>query len=191
MRAPIARVLRRARPPSLLRDERGVTAVEFGLVGVPFILLIGAIIEASMLLLAQIAFDNAVDRAGRTVFTGVYLEGAGSVGAATRLVNEICKTALLFNCSTDKVKIEMTTAPTFTEQSASAPYDAKTGTISSSFGDQFKCPKGNEIVTIRAAAVLPRYFSIPSLTAAPLPNNEQLIMSTVIFRAEPFPPGTC
>lgn len=171
------------------RDTRGVAAVEFGLVAVPFLLLLGAIIEAALLILAQQLLDDALDRGGRAVFTGVYQDGAGTKPPAARLVAEMCNGPVLFDCT--KLKVEMTTAATFSANSAAAPYDPKTGTASPTFGTRFACPQGSDIVTIRAAVIIPRFFGFTGIVAAPISASEQMITATTVFRAEPYPVGTC
>ncbi|WP_019905271.1 TadE/TadG family type IV pilus assembly protein [Methylobacterium sp. 77] len=180
-----------ARLRKLSADRRGATAVEFGLVGLPFVLLVGAMLEAFMFTIAQTSFDNALDRAGRAVFTGTFQQGADSTDPAARLIKEMCKDATYFNCSADKIKIEVTAAGMDDEPVACSPYDATSQTISSSFGKKFQCPNGDDIVSICATAAIPRYFPTSKLTLPPLPNNEQMIRSMVVFRAEPYAQGKC
>ncbi|GJE15495.1 hypothetical protein AIGOOFII_0190 [Methylobacterium marchantiae] len=174
-----------------LRDDcHGATAVEFGLVGLLFFGLIAAILEVVMLLLAQLSLDNALDRAGRSVFTGTYQEGASSVNPATRLITELCKGVTLFTCNDQTIKLEMTVSTDYAKAPTS-PYDSTTNTESATFGNKFDCPKGGEIVTIVAAAKLPRYFNYMQVFARPLPDYKQQIQSTILFQAEPYPQGSC
>lgn len=181
---PVAPALRR-----LARDTRGGAAIEFGMVAVPFLLLLGAIIEAGMLILAQQLLDDALDRGGRAVFTGVYQDAAGTKPPVDRLVAEMCRGPVLFDCT--KLKVEMTTASTFSANAAASPYDSTTGTASSTFGTRFTCPQGSDIVTIRAAVVIPRFFGFTGIVALPVSATAQMITATTVFRAEPYPVGTC
>lgn len=172
-------------------NRRGVTAVEFGLISVPFFILLGALIEGAMFMVAQISFDNALDRAARAVFTGTFQQNSNTSNPATRLIQEMCRGATLFNCSTDKIKIEVTAAASSDTPMTCSPYDTATQSIATGFGKKFECPNGDDIVTICAVAAIPRYFPTSKLMLPSLPNNEQMIRSMVVFRAEPYAPGKC
>lgn len=51
-------------------DESGVTAVEFGVLALPFFAIIGAIMQTSVIFLASQVLESAVNDAGRTIRTG-------------------------------------------------------------------------------------------------------------------------
>ncbi|GJD38344.1 MULTISPECIES: TadE/TadG family type IV pilus assembly protein [Methylobacterium] len=172
-------------------DRSGATAVEFGLVGIPFFVLLGAMLEGFMFMVAQVSFDNALDRAARAVFTGTFQQGSNGSDPAARLIQEMCKDATLFTCNAEKIKIEVTTADADDAPVTCSPYDSTSQSISAGFGTKFQCPNGDDIVTICAMAAIPRYFPTSKLTLPPLPNNEQMIRSMVVFRAEPYAQGKC
>ncbi len=52
------------------RDEKGVTAVEFGLLSLPFFAIIGAILETSLIFMASQILDSAVNDSARLIRTG-------------------------------------------------------------------------------------------------------------------------
>ncbi|MGR4862713.1 TadE/TadG family type IV pilus assembly protein [Caulobacter sp. LARHSG274] len=52
------------------RAQDGVTAIEFGLVALPFLVLFFAIIELGLVSLVSITLENAIIDAGRTIRTG-------------------------------------------------------------------------------------------------------------------------
>ncbi|MCJ2083873.1 TadE/TadG family type IV pilus assembly protein [Methylobacterium sp. J-090] len=171
------------------RARNGTTAVEFALVLLPFLMLLGAIFEASLLTLSQQTLSNNLDRAGRAVFTGAFQEGYDGTDAATRFRTALCSGPALFNCA--DVKVEVTTAKTFATISVSDPYDAGAKALSASFGARFQCPAGNDVVTIRAAVVVPRFFTILDLSPRKIGASGQLIVATAVFRAEPYATGRC
>jgi pilus assembly protein Flp/PilA len=149
------------------------------------------LIEGAMLMVAQISFDNALDRAARAVFTGTFQQGSNSSSPAIRLIQEMCRGATLFDCSTDKIKIEVTATESSNTLVTCSPYDNVSQSIATGFGKKFECPNGDDIVTICAIAAIPRYFPTSKLMLPPLPNNEQMIRSMVVFRAEPYAQGKC
>ena len=171
------------------RARDGATAVEFALVALPFLILLCAIFESCLLTFAQQTLNNAVDRAGRQVFTGTFQEGYDGTPAVERFRTALCAGPTLFDCNA--VKLEVTTSQTFAAVAASDPYDANAKALSSSFGARFQCPAGNDVVTIRAAVVVPRFFTILDLSPRKVGAGSQLIVATAVFRAEPYATGRC
>ncbi len=47
------------------------------------------------------------------------------------------------------------------------------------------------MVTIRAAVVVPRFFTILDLSPRKIGTGSQLIVATAVFRAEPYATGRC
>ena len=54
------------------RDERGVTAIEFGMVATPFIALLFAIVETALTLWTTQVLDTGVTNAARRIYTGPF-----------------------------------------------------------------------------------------------------------------------
>jgi Flp pilus assembly protein TadG len=72
------------------RAERGATAVEFALVGMPFLMLIFAIIELGLVFLVSITLETAVTDVGRTIRTGeVQVAGGTAAGFKTAVCNKL------------------------------------------------------------------------------------------------------
>ena len=182
------RRLRRAVQPFRASKE-GTTAVEFALVGMPFFALVCALFEAGLLLLSQQTLDNAMDYAARTVFTGAFQEGYDGTPAADRLRKAVCSQVTTFPCA--DVLIDVTTSSTFAARSLTSPYDAATKSVADGFGKKFQCPMGNDVVTVRAAVTVPRYFGVMDPDVMAIGKTARLIVSTMIFRAEPYAAGKC
>ena len=68
MRGPLASA--KARMRALARDERGVTAIEFGVLALPFFTVIFAILQTAIMFLASQVLDSALEDASRKVRTG-------------------------------------------------------------------------------------------------------------------------
>ncbi|MBX9933230.1 MAG: pilus assembly protein [Methylobacterium sp.] len=167
----------------------GATAIEFGLVGLPFVLLLLVILEASLLLTAQLTFNNAVDRGARQVLTGNFQEKSDGTDPAVRLRKSICEGFVMFSCA--DLKVEVTTSPTYRTPSATNPYDADKKAMAEGFGNRFDCPNGDEIVSIRAATTVSAYLPMVDFTGSKIGTDKQLILATAVFRSEPFGPGRC
>lgn len=175
---------------ALRRHEGGATALEFAMVGMPFLMFIGAILEAGLLVLAQVSLDNALDRGAREVFTGTFQLASDGTDPASRLAKAMCASGpALYSCA--DLKVEVTVSATFASQSLTNPYNALTKSMTQGFGSRFQCPNGNDIVTIRAAATAPHMFAFADLSGRQLANGRQLVMSTLVFKAEPYANGKC
>ena len=65
------------------RNNRGATAVEFGLIALPFLGLIAGLLETGLMMFADSALDQATNRAARMIRTG-QAQQQRSVPAASR-----------------------------------------------------------------------------------------------------------
>src|SRR3954462_13979159 len=82
---------------AFLRDESGVTVVEFGLLAIPFFTIIFAILQTAILFLAMQVLDSAIEDASRMVKTG---RAQGQSYTLTDFRNLMCGyTFNLFDCS--------------------------------------------------------------------------------------------
>ncbi|WP_462120951.1 TadE/TadG family type IV pilus assembly protein [Methylorubrum thiocyanatum] len=164
-------------------------AVEFAVVAMPFLILVAAIFECCLVCLGQLTLDTAMDRATRAVFTGTFQEASDGTDPSERMQKDMCAGFVMFNCA--DLKVEVTTAASFAQSGARDPYDAEGKGLAKDFGSRFDCPGGNDIVTVRAAATVSRFFPFLDLTRRPVGLDRQLIMSTAVFKAEPYADGRC
>jgi Flp pilus assembly protein TadG len=98
----------------LLKNDEGATAVEFGLVALPFLMFIVAVIGFGMFFLNTTWLKYAVDSATRIIRTGE-LGSAGAKGAPITVAefqNRVCDYAApVINCS--KMRVLVTHATTW------------------------------------------------------------------------------
>lgn len=184
LRSLCARMLDRFRS-----DAEGVVAIEFALVAMPFLMLVAAIFECCLVCLGQLTLDTAMDRATRAVFTGSFQEASDGTDPGERMRKDLCVSFVMFNCA--DLKVEVTTAASFAQSGARDPYDPEGKGLAKDFGSRFDCPGGNDIVTVRVATTVSRFFPFLDLTHRPVGHDRQLIMSTAVFKAEPYADGRC
>ncbi|WP_082711570.1 TadE/TadG family type IV pilus assembly protein [Methylobacterium indicum] len=178
-------------------DERGSAAVEFALVALPFLGLVGAIIEVAFQIWAAQNFDRSVQNGVRTVLTGEFqLANAGKTDAATLLSNlraQVCGSAsanvvTVFDCR--KVRIEVATASAFANATPVQPLDTGAGTWSTSFGTNYACAKPGTIIVVTAAVPIPTFFNLLGLATRQFTsgddNGASLLTSTAVLRTEPY-----
>ena len=92
----------------LARDRRGVSAVEFAIVGPLFMLFIGMIFENGILLFQQSILDNATARASRLIRTGqIQLAGTGATSFTTELCTQV---GVIIPCASLQYKVSAAAA---------------------------------------------------------------------------------
>ena len=173
-----------------LADRRGVAGVEFAMLALPFIALLGVVAESGVVVLAQQTLDVSVERGSRLLRTGEFQDRADGSDPAQRLRQLMCGNAgLFFACR--EVRLDVTRADTFKGSQVTEPYDTRTKSVTQNFGTQFQCPTGGDVIAIRAVVPVLRLFSFVDFTGRRLSDNRQLLVSTVIFRAEPYDAKPC
>jgi Flp pilus assembly protein TadG len=183
-------------------DRGGATAVEFAMVAVPFFGLLFAIFETSFVFLAQEGLDAATTTAARQVMTG-QAQGTSTITTAAQFANSlICsptppaKRILpdFINCA--KLIVDVSQASTFANVNVSKSFYTNP-TMNYNPGG------ANCIVVVRVVYPMPVYLSIIAgngLVATGQDNTagqtsyngsmKYIIMSTAVFRNEPFPNTT-
>jgi Flp pilus assembly protein TadG len=175
------------------RAERGVTAVEFGLISLPLLLMTFGILEIALVFMVSAALDTATEQASRQIRTGEFQTSAAKAQADFK--NLVCsRMSWLSSQCAANLWIDVQTFATFNGLANAPPIDAAT----------FKPPAGlcfspglpTDIVLVRANFVWS--LLTPGLNAA-LENmgggsGKRLITSTTAFRNEPYnftpPEGT-
>lgn len=170
-------------------DRRGTAAVEFGMLALPFFSILCVVFQAGLQLVTQQSLDDAVDRASRSLFTGDFQATADGTPSADRMRAIMCKGAVFLSCS--DLKLDVSSSASFGAAAPAEPYDAKAKNWNTAFGKTFGCPSGDAVVTITAAVPVPVYFSVLMPSGAVMPGGRQLLVSTAVFRAEPYPTGAC
>ncbi len=172
-------------------DNRGATAVEFGLVAIPFFTMLAAIIQISFQVWAAQNLDYAVQKASRTILTGSFqVANSGQRDPAIllgRLRDNLCNSGALmpaFDCQS--IKLDVTLSASYGSGSVPSPFDASTGGWSSTAGTQFSCPQPGAIVVVSAAAKFPVFFSVLKLGPNTFADGSRLMQSTAVFRTEPY-----
>lgn len=182
-------------PRRLLGDASGATAVEFGLVAIPFFALLGAIIQIAFMTWAQENLDFTFQRAARAVFTGQFqTANAGSGSTSATLLKQIHDSmcgpsstngaATVYSCS--GLKIDLKLGTNFANSAFSPPVDPSTKTWSTGFGTNYACASPGAIVIATAAVEFPLFFRLWNGGLASFSDGGILLQSTAVFRTEPY-----
>ena len=179
-------------PASLRRDERGTTAVEFGLIAVPFFGLLLAVLQTGLYFFASEALDVAVQDAARNIYTGT-AQTAGVATAAAFSSKYLCPTTggrklpSYIDCT--QLIIDVRSASSFAATDTTSDiYNATT---------QF-CPGApGDIVVVRVIYPLPVLIPVLGRTGSSsvgvlrtgMVNNggwKQILLGTAVFQNEPY-----
>jgi Flp pilus assembly protein TadG len=162
-------------------DRRGVAAVEFALIALPFFVLTFGLVEIVLVFILSTTLDYGVQEAARRVRTG---ELQASAGNLAKFKLAVCgELYALMDCDA-KLTLDVRKLDNFAASGGvGSPIDA--GEVKkASFG--FDPGGANEIVMVRAFY---EWDLVTPIISAPLSNlsgNRRLIVSTATFRNEPF-----
>lgn len=144
------------------KDRRGIAALEFGMVSIPFLGLLCAIFETAFVYYNHVLFDNAVANVARQILVGQYSTSAQaasdfktSTGANGYSMCGAHGLPSYFNCDNVILNITTPSADTFSSLS---------GTISNSFinhpSSNITVPPAGSIVVLQAYYPMPIYLSV-------------------------------
>lgn len=164
-----------------LRQPSGATAVEFGLIAVPFFFLKFAIIETALIFWAGQMLDTGVSEAGRQIRTGqVQAAGVDAEGFRAIMCEEI---GVLFDCG-ERMAVDVQRVARFDAVDLSRPPVNDDGEFTGAFG--FDPGQRNETVIVRVFYRWPVLFNFFGVDAADIGGRQRLLSSTTAFRNEPF-----
>lgn len=166
-----------------VRDERGVTVVEFALLAVPFFAVIGAILETAMILLASAVLDAAVHDANRLILTG---QAQASGFDVEDFREAVCDhTFGLLTCS--GIHLRVAPISDFTSASAAPPVDINcTETCDWTAPQVFTPGQRESVMMVQAYYKWPTLLNFANFTFANLGDNTRLLAAVRVFRNEPF-----
>jgi Flp pilus assembly protein TadG len=182
------KLLRRLMAPAISRgrafsrDERGVTAVEFAILALPFFTMVFAILETAMVFFATQVLDSAVEDASRMVKTG-RAQSSGYDLAAFRTL--MCGyTFNLFDCSA--IKLQIKPIANFTSTTTSLPPVTCSPTCELTVPEEFTPGSGRQVIQVTAYYRWPLIVTLPYFNIRNQSDNYRLLMATRVFRNEPF-----
>lgn len=184
----IGRALLPRRRCGFLRDERGVTVVEFGLLAVPFFSIVGAILETSVVFLSGQILDSAVQDVSRLIRTG-QAQQAGMTPAQFK--QDVCDRlfGLFTNC--DGLHVEVQVIDNFNAASMTPPVNWSCDEDDDGCSDwtrpeTFTPGQGSSIVAVQVYYQWPVILPLGSLGMGNLPDGKRLMGAATVFRNEPF-----
>jgi Flp pilus assembly protein TadG len=159
-------------------DEDGVTAIEFGMLALPFFALLMALIETSLMFFAGQVLESSVDDVARKIRTGQLDQSL----TADQLRIEVCDAAaLLFNCG--DINIDMKVVATYADLGdMPEPKDGEIDPADFSF-----TPAGpQQIVMVTVVTEWPVFTNYLQSYFSELDNGNAVLNAVAVFRTEPY-----
>ncbi|WMT87421.1 pilus assembly protein [Pelagibacterium sp. 26DY04] len=173
---PLTRLARR-----FARSDRGVTAIEFALVGPVFFAIIGATIETALVFFAGYALDTAVIDSSRLIRTGQL----SRVASAEDYRREVCGRLYgMFDC--DQLRIAVTEINDFADFSPSDPIEQASGAWVMSVDQPLPAFAGSKNYIIEAYYKWPTIMNVPGLNAGQMADGKRLLATSHVIQTEPF-----
>ncbi|WP_237154055.1 TadE/TadG family type IV pilus assembly protein [Oryzibacter oryziterrae] len=166
--------------PAFLRSKKGTTAVEFGILAVPFVLIIYFVLDVSMMYLADSLLDRSLHKVARQIKTG-QAQTAGMT--QTTFKSYVCSNMLsMFNCN-DNVYINVQVVTDISNVSFLNPVDS-----SGNFDTNMNFNTGNAGDYVLAQGFLKwtSPMAILANAAGRLADGSVILSSASLFRNEPF-----
>ncbi len=161
------------------RNKDGATAVEFSLVGIPFILMVIGIIEMALMFASQSLLEASTAEGARQIRTGAVQQGGGE----TLFQNTLCDYASIFiDC--DDLQYQVVSIPSF-EEAQNFP-DVSFDDEGNLEDQTFDAGGVSDVVMIRTAF---KYAIKTPMMRFILTNNSdgnRILLSTVVLQTEPY-----
>lgn len=163
------------------RDRSGATAIEFAIVAMPFLAVIFAIIEFGLAFFINRILDNSVADATRLIKTGqAQKQGLNEAQFKTA----VCQQLTSALCNESRLEVDVRVFNSFSQIALPDLVDADGNMTDRS---SFATGKGGQIVVARVIYRWPMFTSLLQTNAGDTGNMERLLISTAVFRNEPFP----
>lgn len=161
-------------------NERGVTAIEFGLLALPFFAIIAAILETAIVFFAAQILDSGVQDTARLIRTGQAQQASFTI---ENFRTELCDHLYaMFDC--DGLKIKVTTITSFAAAGMAPPVDEDDG--SWTVAEAYDPGEGSDVILVEVYYKWPIILNFASFDLADLPDSTRLLGASRVFRNEPF-----
>ncbi len=179
----------------LRRDEKGATAVEFGLIALPFFMLLLGSLGVSQLYFWTFTAENAVWTASRDMRTGTFQTAAsgspyaGLTGDAlkTAFRSQICKGTVNYtDCFNNSVVLVQSTVLSGTINQPNCTTASNALVANSDALAAFATGAQEAVVMVTLCYAWAFGGKMPFLPVPKLSNGAYLIQASAVFKTEPY-----
>lgn len=162
------------------KDRKGIAAIEFALVAMPFLALMAGIIEFGLSFIVNRTLDHAVAESTRLIKTG---QAQKANFDKAKFKADVCSNMSAF-CDPAKLEIDVRTFDNFASIKNMPPMVGNDGNFAG--GMNYTQSSGGQIVVARAVYAWPMFTALLGTDAGDSGTTRHLY-STQVFRNEPFP----
>lgn len=164
------------------RENRGTTAIEFAMVGLPFFMMLFGIIGIGLFFFTTFALENAVDRASRLIRVGTVQQGGMS---AAEFKEEICRRAPGYVDCNRKMRVNVQSYADFSDI-VTPPCTDSNGNLVPAKDTTYSAGKSSDVVLVTVCYEWHLASILPFLRLGSMPNGAALIQASITFRTEPY-----
>ncbi len=159
----------------------GVAALEFSLVGIPFVLMTVGILEMAMVFTAQSVLHESVSTASRMIRTGE-LQKSAAGGQEAMFKDAVCDFAGIF-IPCGSINYQVQRLDSFSDASDAPAYDEEGNLIDT----PFDVGGASDVVMIRVLYNYPIMTPMMGqMLATRSTDNTRRLVSTVVLQTEPY-----
>ncbi|SHL36693.1 TadE/TadG family type IV pilus assembly protein [Roseibium suaedae] len=165
----------------LKRDKRGVTAIEFAAVSIPFFMLLFGLIEFGLAFFVNQVLDHATLESSRLLRTG-----QARNFTKEQFKTDLCENLSIF-CVASRLEIDVRAFNDFASLADSNNLPSMTDADGKTAGtNSYTSGSASSIMVVRVLYRWPMFTSFTRMDAGDTSNMERLIYSTAVFRNEPY-----
>jgi Flp pilus assembly protein TadG len=167
---------------ALRSDERGMTAIEFGMVGLPFFMMLFGIIAVGLFFFTTFTLENAVEDAARLIRTGQVQQSGMS---AEQFKQEVCsRTPPYMDCE-GKIRVNVQSFTGFGSVVVPSCVD-NGGNLVPASGVTYDPGAESTVVLVTVCYEWELAGKLPFLHLGNMSNGSALIQASTTFRSEPY-----
>jgi TadE-like protein len=189
----------------LAREEDGVTAIEFGMVGVPFFMMLFGIIGVGLYFFSVFNLENAVETASRPFRTGesrtLYPQtnNLQIVVSKTKFADAICQNLAPFFDCTNKLRVQVVNITELQKTNAAAiPLVGKClgkadpailttpDILIPAAQTKFDAAKQSDTMVVTACYEMDLLKLIPFIKLGNMDNGAMMLQASTAFKNEPY-----
>ena len=166
------------------RDERAATAVEFALLSLPFFLIVGGVLQTSVVFLATQVLESAVQDASRQIRIGQAQQPGKSLETFRA---GICDGlyGLFPDCS--RLHLRVVEVNNFQSATVVVPVDTSCNeNCTWTIPEEWSPGQGKSVILVQVYYRYPVPIQFGPLGMANLPDGSRLLGSAAVFQNEPF-----
>lgn len=168
----------------LARDERAVTAIEFGALAFPFFAIIGAIMQTSIVFLSSQVLESAVHDAARAIRTG---QAQTSSMTVEGFRDAVCSRLFGLFPDCDGLHVRVNVVTNFQSATVAPPLPTPcTAPCDWNTAESWVPGAGKSVVLVQVYYRYPIFVQLGPLGMSNMADGRRLIGSATVFQNEPF-----